>query len=284
MKLMQKRSSEMREILYVGKTAKRRIVSSADFGFLKEYGIMMFGLSDVGPDLRIVRHVPKMSQALVCLGGEGQVYIDGAFRSIQPGHAYLTPPKIFHAYRSVPRKRWQYLWLIYFGNAGDLTPFSVEEPVLMPCDPAPLKRVAEGMFEESISHGSEMALRSWLDLLRIEAARTCELQKRDSRLTKLLACLREDLARSWNLDAMSEIAGVNKETLRRAFAKAYGNTPLRYLTILRMRHAAHWLQLSDDTLETVAARVGYGDPFAFGVAFKREMGVSPGRFRKRHGV
>ena len=37
-------------------------------------------------------------------------------------------------------------------------------------------------------------------------------------------------------------------------------------------------------LRAVAARVGYASEFAFAKAFKREFGVSPGRYRERAGA
>lgn len=35
----------------------------------------------------------------------------------------------------------------------------------------------------------------------------------------------------------------------------------------------------EEPLATIARQVGYSTEFAFGVAFRREYGISPGRFR-----
>jgi AraC-like DNA-binding protein len=50
-----------------------------------------------------------------------------------------------------------------------------------------------------------------------------------------------------------------------------------------MNTAADMLCHTPEKVVSVAARVGYGDAFAFSTAFKREMGTPPKRFRHIHG-
>lgn len=54
---------------------------------------------------------------------------------------------------------------------------------------------------------------------------------------------------------------------------------MAYLTWWRMTTAASLLQDTDLPLPALAAKVGYGSPFAFSHAFKREFGVAPGKYR-----
>lgn len=56
---------------------------------------------------------------------------------------------------------------------------------------------------------------------------------------------------------------------------------MAYLTGWRMSLAADLLEQSDATVASVARQVGYGTPFAFSAAFKREHGVSPQQYRAR---
>jgi transcriptional regulator GlxA family with amidase domain len=50
-----------------------------------------------------------------------------------------------------------------------------------------------------------------------------------------------------------------------------------------MRHAATLLTATPMTVETVVQRVGYDNPFAFSVAFKRRMQAAPPDYRKTAG-
>ena len=56
--------------------------------------------------------------------------------------------------------------------------------------------------------------------------------------------------------------------------------PLAYLTNHRMNKAADLLERTDATLEEIAELVGYGSEAAFSAAFKREMGMAPGSYRR----
>ncbi len=39
------------------------------------------------------------------------------------------------------------------------------------------------------------------------------------------------------------------------------------------------LRATEDSMERIAERVGYGDPFVFSKAFKRIQGISPREYR-----
>jgi transcriptional regulator GlxA family with amidase domain len=46
-----------------------------------------------------------------------------------------------------------------------------------------------------------------------------------------------------------------------------------------MRRAADLLRLTNETLESIAEAVGYGNAFVFSNAFTRVMGLRPGAYR-----
>ncbi|WP_328335257.1 helix-turn-helix transcriptional regulator [Kribbella sp. NBC_00382] len=54
-----------------------------------------------------------------------------------------------------------------------------------------------------------------------------------------------------------------------------GESPLGYLTDLRMTLAADLLAEPGASVGAVARRIGYADAFSFSAAFKRERGISP---------
>ena len=98
-------------------------------------------------------------------------------------------------------------------------------------------------------------------------------------LESLWGALNADLARAWSLDDLARLACMNKENLRRVCQRELGMSPMRYLTSLRISRAAELLTSTSDKLLSVAERIGYSDPFAFSVAFKRQTGMAPSEFR-----
>jgi AraC-like DNA-binding protein len=94
-----------------------------------------------------------------------------------------------------------------------------------------------------------------------------------------LRALHRAPSRSWTVAGLAAEAGVSRATLARRFADAVGLPPLAYLTRWRMELAKDALARPGRTLASIARDVGYADEFAFAVAFKREVGAAPGRYR-----
>jgi AraC-like DNA-binding protein len=104
---------------------------------------------------------------------------------------------------------------------------------------------------------------------------------RDPHLARALAVMHGAPGQSWTLARIARRAGTSRATLARRFAEIVGQTPLAYLTRLRMERAAR--QLADDperSLDDVAASHGYRSVAAFSRAFKRAIGTSPGALRR----
>jgi AraC-like DNA-binding protein len=84
----------------------------------------------------------------------------------------------------------------------------------------------------------------------------------------------------WTVDRLSEVAGMPRAAFTRRFGTVVGRPPMSYLIGWRLGRGARLLRETDATLATIARQVGYSTEFAFSAAFRREYGVSPGRFRR----
>jgi len=50
---------------------------------------------------------------------------------------------------------------------------------------------------------------------------------------------------------------------------------------LRVEEAKHLLEATSDAIDSIARQSGYENPTAFRRLFKRQTGVTPGRYRQR---
>ena len=87
--------------------------------------------------------------------------------------------------------------------------------------------------------------------------------------------------RPWTIAELAGLSGLSRTTFATRFLHVTGTSPLVYLTRVRMHKATDLLERTNDTLEAIAGQVGYGSEAAFSTAFKRELGVSPGAYRKK---
>ncbi|MDF5754387.1 AraC family transcriptional regulator [Spongiactinospora sp. TRM90649] len=142
--------------------------------------------------------------------------------------------------------------------------------------------------------GSDTVVTSLLDMLQLYVLRAyfdtqgepCELSGwaaalADPVIGRALDAIHRDPARRWTVESLGAHAGISRAGFARRFTGLVGQPPLAYLTWWRMSTAARMLRESDASVAEVAERVGYGSEFAFGNAFKRELGVPPGRYRRQ---
>lgn len=94
-----------------------------------------------------------------------------------------------------------------------------------------------------------------------------------------LRLIHNDPAYPWTVATLATKAGSSRAAFARRFTALVGEPPLTYLTGWRIALAADLLRGSDDTIESIARHVGYANPFALSVAFKRVRGLSPSRYR-----
>lgn len=73
--------------------------------------------------------------------------------------------------------------------------------------------------------------------------------------------------------------GVSRAALARRFTTLVGEPPMSYLADWRITLAADMLRETDDTVGTIARKVGYANAFALSVAFKRLRGTRPSDHR-----
>ncbi|MFI7450888.1 AraC family transcriptional regulator [Nonomuraea sp. NPDC049714] len=102
----------------------------------------------------------------------------------------------------------------------------------------------------------------------------------DPGISAALDAIHRDPAHPWTVQSLAARAGLSRAAFSRRFSTLVGQPPLTYLTWWRMGLAGRLLRTTDARLSEVATRVGYGSEFAFANAFKREHGLSPGRYRR----
>nr|WP_218902617.1 AraC family transcriptional regulator [Streptomonospora nanhaiensis] len=99
-------------------------------------------------------------------------------------------------------------------------------------------------------------------------------------LAPIVAAVRGNPADTTTLAAWAARLGVSTRTITRAFHAETGAGFSRWVATARVQHAMALLAGGEE-IDEVAARVGYHSASAFGAAFRRITGVSPGRFRAR---
>jgi AraC-like DNA-binding protein len=103
---------------------------------------------------------------------------------------------------------------------------------------------------------------------------------RDPVVGAVLAALHREPARHWTLGNLAIESAASRSVVAERFSRFLGEPPLAYLARWRLQLAARLLKTTRNTVLHIASEVGYESEAAFNRAFKRELGVPPGQFRK----
>jgi transcriptional regulator GlxA family with amidase domain len=93
----------------------------------------------------------------------------------------------------------------------------------------------------------------------------------------MLRNLKDDLS----VERLADRAGLGARHFSRRFKSVFGTTPADYVEHLRLDEARRRLPRPRQTVDSVAASVGYASADAFRRAFERRFGIAPSSYRKR---
>ena len=132
-----------------------------------------------------------------------------------------------------------------------------------------MARLSDAMLLRALRHYSAtIGHRGWLAALG------------DPYLAPVLAAVHADLAQPWTMSRLAATAGLSRTAFAARFTDRVGEPPMRYVTSLRIQRARTLLRDERVTVTAVATRVGYRSEVGFAAAFKREVGVPPGVYRR----
>lgn len=96
---------------------------------------------------------------------------------------------------------------------------------------------------------------------------------------RVRALLDGEPARAWSLRELAGIVHLSPRQLTEVFTRAYGRTPLGYLTARRVEEMARLLRETDQPVVDVAHSVGWRSRNRATVAFRQVTGVTPSQYR-----
>jgi AraC-like DNA-binding protein len=159
---------------------------------------------------------------------------------------------------------------------------------------APLRGLIERLYDEVIEDriGAGFAINQHSQLLVLAVLRAYISQAdelpagwlrvlADERLRPAVRLMHAEPGKPWRLDELARAAAMSRTSFAARFRAVAGVPPLTYLNRWRMLLAQRALRDGDVRVGPLAVELGYTSESAFSNAFKREVGVSPLRYRSR---
>ncbi|OKJ77876.1 GlxA family transcriptional regulator [Streptomyces sp. CB02460] len=95
-----------------------------------------------------------------------------------------------------------------------------------------------------------------------------------------LAWMERHLDREMTVEQLADRAHMSPRTFARRFQQETGTTPYRWLLRQRVLLAQHLLETSDETIDTIADRTGFGTAAALRHQFVRALDTTPQAYRR----
>lgn len=104
---------------------------------------------------------------------------------------------------------------------------------------------------------------------------------KDPVVGRAIAAIHARPGAGWTVRRLASDVAMSPSRFAARFSEALGESPMAYATKWRMNVACRELAATRQSIEQVAANVGYESLAAFGRAFKRHVGISPAAWRTR---
>ena len=230
--------------------------------------------STIVPIEGLVQGCPKHNAHLVFRHGGG-----GSLTSMVAGH-FVFERKVAKPFLSALPP----VMLIH-GEQGQMVPWLE----------ATLKWIA--VETNSKNHGAQIMVSRLTDILFIQilrayisenAGREGECNAKagwlralaDPSIGKAFELIHEKPDYPWTVAELASQVNMSRTAFSTRFSHLAGVPPLTYVTKWRMLKASDILRQGLATITETATRVGYESEASFSKAFKREMGVAPGTYRR----
>ena len=104
----------------------------------------------------------------------------------------------------------------------------------------------------------------------------------DEAVAKTLQYIRRNASNNIRVNDILQHIELSRRALEHRFIRWVGHTPHEEIQRVRMNRVKELLRDTELTLHQIAERMGFEHSEYLGAAFRREVGLTPGEFRKSH--
>ena len=151
--------------------------------------------------------------------------------------------------------------------------------------------IRQGVFDYLLKPVSEEKLAAILEKLSLKLQERYELPDEEGIsgrsageiVKRTERYIREHFREEIDLGKLAEEYGFSSAYLSRIFTREEGESPVRFLTSIRIKEAKRLLADTDEPIARVGELSGYPDQFYFSRTFRKEVGKNPTQYRKESG-
>lgn len=243
----------------------------------------------------LYEHRPRPEYHLhFILDGQGELRIQGREYHLSRGQIFVIPPNVEdYSYRADEQKPWYYAWAAFNGAKAEYYMRQAgfqDKDVVLPSN-IPPEEFTSLIYE--MLRASQMTIANELDRtasLYLLLARLIESRNTgggydyssDTYVNHALQYIQFNYNRNIQVNDIVNYIGVNRSYFSHIFKQKMSVSPKEYLQNYRISQAQHLLITTNDSLQSIAKKTGFKDPFTFSKLFKKRSDLSPREYRRLH--
>ena len=226
-----------------------------------------------------------------CVDGQGWFQIGKQRYEVGPNEFFILPQHVEHSYGSNPDDPWSIYW-VHFGGES-LPEFNEVQEVQKHFKPVAVKSDGEiiaifSRIYKTLELGysidnllfANMSLSHFLTLFiynarYFSASATGKLDCVDSAIHYMQERINDNIS----LQELSSQYNYSVSRFSNLFRQKTGYAPIDYFLQMKMQKACQQLNFSDRPIKDIAFGLGFDDPYYFSKRFRKNIGMSPKKYR-----
>jgi AraC-like DNA-binding protein len=224
------------------------------------------------------------------LNGKGAIRIGNHVTTLTKGQAFLVQFPSDHCYYLPDdSNEWEFIYISVYGT--EATRFyehmqqSVGNIISMPTNAKPIRhiyRVLEKLETVGVYNSYEASSYAYSFLMEVMQYFEYEQQtnvKIPIPIQEAISFIEKNYDQDIGLEDIVEVSQLSKYHFTRLFAKYTNQTPIQYVTKIRMQQAIELLKQKELSIEEIAIAVGYTNANYFSKVFKQLLHITPSKYR-----
>lgn len=243
---------------------------------------------------------PKYSYGPICrsynlihfvLKGKGVFKINEHVFNIKAGDAFIIPAGKVSYYEADENEPWHYAWINYIGINSQLYTYNLvtssdDNYVIRGLDTEKYKDAIMGLLSQHTNTASKFLkanaiLLNIISMLYEDVGYDGRNQFKTSSADDIKFYIDMHFSDNIKLNELAKRFGIHPNYMTRVFREAYGVSPKKYLTELKLKKACRLLTVTNLPVSVISSSLGFEDQLSFSRAFKNGYDVSPSDYRKK---
>lgn len=231
------------------------------------------------------------------LDGQGVLRIYKKVYHLTRGQMFVIPPNVEdYSYQADELKPWYYAWVAFNGTkAGDyMKQAGFYNQHVVHYSNIPPEEFTSYIYEmlkaSHLTVANELDRTASLYLILAKLIESRNIITADSAydvsgdtyIKHALQYIQFNYNRSIQINDIVNYIGINRSYFSHIFKRKMSVSPKVYLQQYRMEQARIFLVTTNDSIHSIAEKIGYKDSFTFSKLFKKLTNMSPKEYRKLH--